>query len=336
MNIKKFIKVPGFVGWIILLCCMLSLPLVLREFQLDIVIFLLVNLILVVSFRLINTMGLFSFAHIAFMGVGGYISGLLATRLGWPFWLALPGGVAAAALTSFVIGLPCLKTIAFQFFIATFAAGEAIRWTWIIFREPFGSYAGVAGIPRPNLPGVDFTNPTSYYYLALGFTLLSLIIMYRLEKSRIGDTLKSIASSQQLCESMGINTYRYKTMTFVIGSSFAGLAGVLLANFMGTASPDTYNFTYGVNILIFALVGGIATFSGPIIGLVVLTVIGEWLRNLQEYLPLVYGVILAVVMLFLPGGLQSIPEGIFRKIRIRLGVSARSQGGATRDREDSE
>lgn len=311
MNRQMWAKSRSFVGLIALLCCVLPLPFILPEFHLSITTFLLINLILVVSFRLIATMGLFNFAHISLMSIGAYTAGLLVIRLGWSFWLAFPVAVLVSALVSLLIGLPILRTKGFQFFIASFAAGEAIRWTWIIFRELFGGYAGIGLIPRPEpILGISFDSSTSYFYLVLGFTLFSLVTMYRLEMSRIGDTVKSINSSTDLCESAGINTYRYKTLVFVIASSFAGLAGVLFSFYTGTACPGDFTFVYSINILIFMIVGGIGSFAGPIIGAISLTVVGELLRDFLKYLPLIYGAIVIVVVLLLPGGLVSLPRRI--------------------------
>jgi len=302
-------KPPSLVALITILCCVL--PFILREFYLNIMIFLLINFILVVSFRLITTTGVFSFAHIGLMSVGAYTSGLLAIRLGCSFWLTLPLGVLAAAFVSLLIGLPIVRTRGVQFFLTSYAAGQAIWWATIIFREPFGSYTGIGLVPPPNpILGINFVSSTSYYYLVLIFVLLSLVIMYRLEKSRIGDTLKSIDMNEDLCEAIGISPYRYKVMTFVIASSFAGLAGVLFTHYTGTASPNDYTFIYGMNILIFVLVGGKDSFAGPILGTLFLTVLSELLRDFLQYLPLIYGAILIVTVLFLPGGIVSLPRRV--------------------------
>jgi len=293
---------------IALLC---AIPFMVSEYQLSVLIFLFINLILVVSYRFITNMGLWSFAHIPLMGVGAYTAGLLVTRLGWSFWSAFPVGIIASALVGLIIGLPCLRTKEFYFFLSTFAAGEAIRWVWILFREPFGSYAGIGVIPRPEqILGISFESSTSYYYLVLGFTLLSLVILYRLEKSRIGAIVNSIRSSEDLSKSIGINTPRYQTIIFVTASGFAGLAGVLLAFYTGTITPNSFSFMYGLEVLVFVIVGGPASFFGPIVGACVLTAVGEALRGFMQYMPLVYGTVLISVVLFQPGGLIALPKRI--------------------------
>ena len=305
-------KALPIVVLIILLC---TFPFILPPYYLDVTTFLLINLILVVSYRLITTMGLWSFAHIPLMGMGGYTAGLLVNRLGLSFWGALPLGVLAAAATGLIIGFPVLRTRGFYFFLATFAAGEAIRWSWILFREPFGSYAGIGVIPRPGpILGISFVSPTTYYYLVLGFTLLSLAIIYRLEHSRIGLTIDAIRSSEPLSEAIGIKTLLYRNAVFVIAAAFAGLAGVLFSLYTGTASPGDYTSVYGINILIFVIVGGPASFWGPIIGAVVLTAVREALRGFLELVPLIYGIILIVVVLLQPEGLVGLPKRISSQV----------------------
>ena len=292
---------------LVFLCALL--PFMLEEFHLSIVIFLLIDLILVTSFRLITTMGLWSCAHIPLMSVGGYTSGLLVIKLGWPFWFSLPIAISVTAVVSFLIGLPCLKVMGYQFFIASYAAGEAIRWIYIMFRNPFGSYAGIGIVPRPDsLIGITFHTTIAYYFLVLFFCVLSLAILYRLENCRIGTTVKAIAENSDICRAVGINVYGYKVLIFIISSSFAGVAGVLFSHFTGTASPADYTFVYGINILILTIVGGPEIFAGPIIGAASLTILREILRDLLEYLPLIYGVVLIVVVLTLPNGLSGLRE----------------------------
>ena len=294
---------------VVLLVLLFVLPVILREFLLIVLTFLLINIIVAVSYRLITTTGLWSFTHISLMGIGGYTAGLLVIRLGMSFWVALPLGVLAATITGLIIGLLVLRTRGISFFLSTFAAGQAIWWAWILFREPFGAYAGIGVIPRPDpVLGISFDSPTTYYYLVLAFMLLSLAIMYRLENSRIGTSIKAIRLSEPLSEAIGINTGRYLLLTFTITSAFFGLAGVLFSFYTGTASPADYSILYAISIMVYVVVGGPASFAGPIIGTAVLTVIYEALREFLEWLPMIYGFILIFTILFLPGGLTSLPR----------------------------
>ena len=309
-------KLIVMLALIVFLCIV---PAVFSEYYVGIFLVLLINFILVVSYRFMVNIGMWSFSHISLMGMGAYTAALLVNRMGFSFWAALPLGVLAAMATSLIICLPVLRTRGFYFFLSTFAAGQAIWWSWVIFEKPFGGYAGSGIVPRPDpIGGINFSSPIAYYYLVLGFTLLSLFILYRLEKSRIGATVSVIRSSEDLSEAMGINTGRYRTIVFVIAAAFAGLAGVLLSFYAGTASPQEYALSYQLNILIFVITGGTGSFFGPLIGVAVLTVVYELLREFLVIVPLIYGIVLVVIVLFQPGGLVAIPPRISRLVgRIR-------------------
>jgi len=149
---------------------MAALPFVVRAYQLDFLIFLLINVILVVSYRLVTLAGEWSLVHVVMMGVGAYASALAAKLLGFPFWLALPAAGIMSALVAFVLSFPLFRMKGFYFLIGSFAAGEAIRLTWNKFRDPFGGPKGIKLIPAPEaaLPGMEpisLGGPLAYYFL---------------------------------------------------------------------------------------------------------------------------------------------------------------------------
>lgn len=294
-------------------------PVFLKAYPMSVLTLFCINIILVMSFRLLIIVGRWSFGHVALMSVGAYTSALLSSKLlSLPFWLTLPLGGLGAALIALVISYPCLRTKGFYFFLATFAAGEAIRQTYIRFGNPFGSFLGIEVI-RPNpILGISFLDPVSNYYLVLGFTALSGFLMYWLERSRIGDTARAIALSGDLVESIGVNTRAYQTAVFVIASFFAGIAGVLFAHYTGYINPDNFTGVYMFNVITWTIIGGTASFAGPIAGLIVVTAYTEALRGMLEWVPFINGVIIIVILMFFPGGLERIPTQILRAMRKRV------------------
>jgi len=272
-------KPPIFIWLAVLTTIMIVPPLVVGEYYVDILIILLTNIILVASFRLISLTGDFSVAHVPLMGAGAYASALMGIHFGLPFWLSLPLAGLASAAISLVMCYPLLRMKAFAFFIGSFAAGEAMRLMWMRFRIPFGGHRGLAKIPPPeSIPGlsfIDFGDATSYYRLTLGITLVCLGIIYWLEKSRIGDTLKAIHSQEDMAKSVGINVTRYRALALVIGSFFAGISGVLLVHRIGFVDPYQFSLSATLYLLIWVVVGGLTTFAGPIIGVATLTAVGE-------------------------------------------------------------
>ncbi|MCF8069797.1 MAG: branched-chain amino acid ABC transporter permease [Desulfobacterales bacterium] len=306
-----------FYGFLIITLAFIGLPFLLSEYHRDVAITLLINFILVSSFRLITTMGGWSLAHIPLMGLGAYTSAILTRYYGWPFWITLPTGGAVAALISWVMSFPLVRIKGFAFFIASFAAGEAMRLAWTRIRYPFGGHRGIVMIPVPNeiiIPGlfsINFYDSIPYYYLTFLITGVSLIILYRIDESRIGYTLKAIEMEDRIVNSVGIKATQYKMISFVIGAFFAGIAGVVFAHRYQSIDPSAFGFLTTLYLIVWVLFGGTKTFIGPLLGVTVLTIVQILLRNLAEWLPMVYGFILIVTVLFLPEGLEGLP----RKVR---------------------
>ena len=301
---------------------LIVLPHVLSFSQKEVAVFLVINVLVVVSYRLLTLTGEWSLAHVVLVGVGAYASTLLAKRLGVPIPLAMPLGAAVAAATAYVLSFPLFRMKAFYFLIGSFAAGEIIRLSWKRFRDPFGGPKGLKLIP--SVPDIElgafkiaFFEPVNYYYLCLAVVSLSLFILYRVERSRIGLTFHAIHWQDKLAESVGVNAHGYRTLAFVIASFFGGLAGALLAHYLGTVNPNQFDVETMVYVLVWVIVGGTATICGPILGVVVLTVVNEIvLRELgiDQMRPLIYGAILITAILFLPDGIESLGPKIRRAL----------------------
>jgi len=303
----------------------IALPFLLDYYYIDVLTMLLINILLVASFRLITLTGTWSLAHVPLMGAGAYASALITGSLGWPFWLSLPLSAIAAAVIGLIMSYPLARTKGFAFFIASYAAGEAMRLCWTRFKVPFGGWSGLVNIPPPgNIGGIDFSYPTPYYFLTLTVTAVCLWLMYRLGRSRIGATFHAIHSQDGLAKSIGINVTRYKVLVFVAGAFFAGVAGVLLVHRMWAIEPNQFGFRPTLYLLVWAVFGGTRTFAGPILGVAVLTLVSELLVPLAEWVPLIYGCILILTLLFLPEGLEGLPgrlsslsRSLTKKARIR-------------------
>jgi len=304
---------------LLLYAALLLLPYALSYSQKEIAVFLVINVLLVVSYRLLTLTGEWSLAHVVIMGVGAYGSALLSKRLGVPVPLSMLLGAGTAALLAYVLSFPLLRMKGFYFLIGSFAAGEIMRLLWKRFREPFGGPKGLKLIPEfPEIDWgplqVDFFEPQNYYYFCLIVVSLSIWIMYRLERSPIGLTFHAVHWQDKLAEAVGVDTRKYRTLAFVVASFFAGLSGALLAHYVGTINPNRFDVEQMVFVLTWAIVGGTATIYGPIMGAVVLTAVNEViLRELgfEQMRPLLYGAILIVSVMFLPQGLESLVPKVF-------------------------
>ncbi len=301
-------------GIVLLAAALILLPHLLSLSQQEILVFLVINVLLVTSYRLLTLTGEWSLAHVVIMGVGAYGSALVSKDLAWPVPLSMLVGAAMAALVAFLLSFPLFRMKGFYFLIGSFAAGEIIRllWKWSELTWLFGGPKGIKLIPPlPNIDAlsIDFYSPVTYFYFCLIVVAISLVILYRVERSRIGLTFHAIHWQDKLAESVGVDTFRYRTLAFVIASFFAGLAGALYAHYVGTVNPNRFSVEEMTYVLIWAIVGGTATFYGPILGVVTLTILNEVvLRALgvDQMRPMFYGVILILFILFLPNGLESL------------------------------
>lgn len=301
---RRWIIIPAATAGLVLLPHLLSFS------QQEVLVFLTINVLLVASYRLLTLTGEWSLGHVVFMGVGGYASALLSKAGGLPVPLAMPLGALVAAGVAYLLSFPLFRMKGFYFLIGSFAAGEVIRLLWIKFRVPFGGPKGLKLIPAfPDIAGISFFGPVNYYYLVLIVVAASLVALYRIEHSRIGLTFHAVHWQDQLASSVGVNTRHYRTLALVIASFFAGLAGTLLAHYIGTVNPNRFDVEEMVFVLIWVIVGGTRTFFGPILGVVALTVLNEVvLRELgtEAFRPLIYGALLIVAILFMPNGLESL------------------------------
>ena len=308
------LSLKAALGLALLYAGLIALPHLLSYSQKEIAVFLIINVLLVVSYRLLTLTGEWSLAHVVIMGVGAYASALASKRVGVPVPISMLLGAGTAAAVAYLLSFPLFRMKGFYFLIGSFAAGEIIRLLWKRFREPFGGPKGlklIPELPEISLGGtsIDFFEPQNYYYFCLIVVSLSIWVMYRLERSPVGLTFHAVHWQDKLAESVGVNAWKYRAMAFVIASFFAGLSGALLAHYVGTINPNRFNVEEMVFVLTWAIVGGTATIYGPILGVVVLTIMNEVvLRELgfDQLRPLIYGAILVASVMFLPKGLESL------------------------------
>ena len=307
------------------LIILLLLPFGLSFSQQEILVFLTINVLVVASYRLLTLTGEWSLGHVVIMGVGAYGSALYSKELGVPVPLAMLLGALTSALIAYGLSFPLFRMKGFYFLIGSFAAGEIIRLLWKRFRDPFGGPKGIKQIdPMPDFDILiwrfDFFEPVSYYYFSLVVVGLCLWIMWRIEKSPVGLTFHAVHWQDRLAEAAGVDVRAYRTMAFVIASGFAGLAGALLAHYIGTVNPNSFDIEQMIYVLTWAIVGGTRTLRGPVIGCIVLTVLNEIVlreAGLEQGRPFVYGLVLVLAVLFLPNGLEGLLDRIQKSKPVR-------------------
>jgi len=294
---KIIIRLLKIIAVIIFLAGLIVLPHYLKFHYQDLLIFLTVNVLVVASYRIVTLTGEWSLIHAVMMGVGAYTAALLFKNFNLAIWFTLPLAGGMAGLIAALLSFPLFRMTQFYFLIGSFAAGEAIRLTWMQFIVPFGGSGGLSGIEPPMIGSIDFMDPIPYYYLALGVVSACLFILYRIEKSRIGLTLHAVHWKAPLAQSVGVDTWRYRALAFIIGSFFVGIAGALKIHYLGTITPNQFGIGFMVFILIWVIVGGYNTIFGPVIGVVVLTIFDESVRGFGELRPAIYGGVLIISIL---------------------------------------
>jgi branched-chain amino acid transport system permease protein len=277
-----------------------------------------ISIILCASLRLVFMTGVWNLGQIAFYAIGAYILAVPMVYYHISFWLLLPLAGITAAAVSLGLGYLTIRVRGLYFVMLTLAFVEIIRLT--IIAVPFLGAQRVMNIPPPNpivipyLLRVEFISKVPYYYFMLALVIITLGVLYMIERSPIGGILKSIASNETLCESIGIDTTRYKVLAFVICSFFAGIAGGFYASYSGLIAPGSFGTQASIMVFLALVFGGAGSFWGPLVGAAILTVLPECLRGMANYEPMIFAATLILIIFFLPGGLTSLPRLIQSKM----------------------
>jgi branched-chain amino acid transport system permease protein len=271
------------------------------------------NVSLALGLRVLWNVGVLSCGHAALMGVGAYVSAICATRVGVSPWLGALAGAAATIVVSVGLGYLSLRLRGIYFVLVTFTFNEVFFLGVNRWREVTGGPSGIVGIPRfPGLP----PGRVSSYYLALALLALTIAVLYRLERSRVGAIWFAIRDSDLRAQCIGVNVVFYRVMAFVASAAFAGLWGSFYAHYVTVIAPSDFTVWQSVYIQLYMIVGGAAGFAGPIVGGALLTIAIEFIRATGPLVSIIYGALLTIVMLFLPGGLVSLRAGL-RSLRWR-------------------
>jgi branched-chain amino acid transport system permease protein len=260
-----------------------------------------INALLALSLNITLSSGMLSLGNSAFAALGGYTAGVLSLHFKLPYILSLAGGSCIAGFVGLIIGLPVLRLRGVFLAMATLAFGEVVRLAAVNL-DITGGAEGLTGIPN--------ITTTWMIYLALAGTAYFIAV---LRGSRLGWGLVSMREDETAAGSLGIHTTYYKVVAFVIGAMIAGLAGGMYAHLNYLITPRDFGFFVAVDLLIYNIVGGTGIWYGPILGAAMLTALPEVLRGVGVTAgPIrmgVNGIILLLIILFLPNGLASLFSG---------------------------
>ena len=264
--------------------------------------------------------GLFQFHHAVFYGVGAYAVALMLTKTSLPMWIGFIVGPVVAAITGLIIGWFCVRLTRLYFGMLQISLGSliwAIVYRWYSFT---GGDDGIHGIPMPSL----ISSLNSSYYFILIILGICLILMYMILKSPFGSTLQAIRDNSQRCEAVGINVRRYQLGGIVVATFFAGVAGVLFVALERSVFAEMLFWVLSLEIFIMCLLGGWFTFAGPILGAAITVALRTFVGRYTEYWTLILGVMLILVIFFLPEGVM----GFFQQL-LKPGTKEVAERGKT-------
>lgn len=294
---------------IAVLVILLLLPPILPRFYTYILALIFVTALLAMSLNfVVGHGGMFQFHHAAFYGVGAYTVALILKKTSLPVWIAFISAPLAAGLVGLVIGWFCIRLTRLYFGMLQISLGSLI-WA-IVFRwySVTGGDDGLHGIPMPSL----ISSLTGSYYFVLAVLSACLIALYLILKSPFGSTLQAIRDNPQRCEAVGINVRRHQLAAIVIATFFAGVAGVLFVVLEHTVFPDLLFWVLSLEIFIMCLLGGWFTFAGPILGAAIMIALRTFVGIYTEYWTMILGIILILLIFFLPEGVMGYVMEKFR------------------------
>ncbi len=280
---------------------LLVLPPILPRFYTYLLALIFVTSLLAMSLNMVLGHGMiFQFHHGVFYGVGAYTTALLLSKTSLPMWISFIAGPIAAALVGLLIGWFCVRLTRLYFGMLQISLGSliwAIAFRWYAFT---GGDDGIHGIPMPPL----ISSLKSAYYFILIILVICLVVLYLILKSPFGRTLEAIRDNPQRCEAVGVNVRRHQLMAIVIATFFAGIAGVLFVVLEGSVFPDLLFWVLSLEIFIMCLLGGWFTFAGPILGAAIMVSLRTFVGIFTEYWTLILGVVLILLIFFLPEGVM--------------------------------
>jgi len=256
--------------------------------------------------------GQISLGHAAFYGLGAYTSGILSAKFAVNPWLAMLLGALLSALVAVVVGSPSLKLRGHYLAMATLAFGEIIFIVingWIALTD---GPDGFGNIPSLSAFAFGFDSISSNYYLVWSVVIAMLVFVLNVIHSRVGRALMAIHGSEVAAMAMGVHAAAYKIQIFIVSAVMASLAGSLYAHYVQFINPPVFGLFFSIKLVMMVVIGGMNSVWGAILGAALITFLPEWLLFFEDFDVLAYGMILLLIIMFLPKGLVSLPAAVYR------------------------
>lgn len=284
-------------------------------YLMNVLVFVGINTMLAIALNLLlGYAGQISLGHAGFFGLGAYLSGVMTATYSVNPWVAMPAAAAVVGCLAGLIGFPVLKLKGHYLAMATLGLGIIM---YIVFNETIaltGGPSGLSGIPNLELAGVTFDSDVKNFYLIWGVTLAVMLFSLNLANSRVGRALRAVHDSEVAAQVLGVNARLLKVQIFALSAVISSLAGSLYAHTMTFISPASFGFHFSVELLTMVVIGGLGSIYGSFLGAALLTLLPEFLRAAHDYDIIIYGGLLMIMVMFMPGGLVRGIPALFRKI----------------------
>ncbi len=260
---------------------------------------------------LLGFAGQISLGHAGFVALGAYISSILSIRYNINPWLAILIAVSLSSIFAAVIGYPTLKLKSHYLAMATLAIGEVIHSIVNNYIDLTGGPQGLSGMPMLSIFGFALDSEIKFYCFIWSLTFLIILISINFVDSKFGRAYKAIKSKENAAYAFGVNVHLYKVFVFTISAFYASLAGALYAFYLGFISPSSFGLTQSIDYVVMVVVGGMGSFFGVFFTSIILSILPNLLTYLEDYWPIVNGLMLIAAMMYLPNGIK----GIFKWIK---------------------
>jgi branched-chain amino acid transport system permease protein len=317
----------------------LAAPLVLTDkYLLKVLTFAGINVVIVVGLSLLfGYAGQISLGHAAFFGLGAYTCGVLTATYAWPWPAAAAAAVGAAAAGGFVLALPALRLRGHYLAMATLGFGEIAVVAFTELSDVTGGADGLSGIPNASLGSFGVTTPAANYVLVWAIGIAAFALARNVVRLRPGRAMRALHGSEAGAQACGIDVARTKVQVFAVSAGLAGLAGALYASFVGFISPSSFALSFSIMLVAMVALGGMGSLPGAVLAAVGLTMLpymdalmpglpDSAVAILQDWNTDIYGLVLILVMLFMPRGLA----GAFSAVRARRLPGSAGEGGEVR------
>ena len=302
------------VGWLAFVVVVATAPWIVaavvprqQRYVLHVLIFTALFAALALSYDLVvGHVGSLSLAHPAFFGIGAYTAGILATTQRWPFVADVAAAAVAAALVAMLVGVPLFRLAEHAFAVGTLGlalVASVVANNWVeVTRGPLC----ITGIPKPKLGALAITTLPAYYWLALA-ALAGVVLLYRgLTTFRLGRAFHAVRDNEPLAGAAAINPLKYRLLAFTIAAALAGGIGALYVHYLSVMCPEEMTVALTVNLLVIVFLGGVGSLRGVIVGAVLFTALPEVLRLAPTWRLVIYGMLLLLVVVRSPEGLESL------------------------------